>query len=126
MPIIGSEENTANQQLGITRWSFTSADTWEVVTVPDWANTAVIRAYDTADPATTTNNYTLYVGVGSTTGAVGATDAWFPITVNGNLVLDLAMTYRSGGGSGNGRPALRMAASSTSCAAAIVWEGKRR
>jgi hypothetical protein len=125
MPIIGTLEQTAGGQVGVTRWSFAAADTWEEITVPDGANTAVIRPYDSADPAVTSTNYTLYVGFGDTAGLVGATDAWFPVTTNGNLVLDLAMSFRGGGVSG-GRPKLRMAASNTACQVAIIWEQKVR
>ena len=127
MPIIGALETTANGQFGIERWSFTAADTWEAITVPGWAQTAVLRVYDSADPAVTTTNYTLYVGVGDTVGAVGATDAWTPVTSNGNLVLDLSLSFRGGRGAAQGgRPEIRLAASSTSAEVAIVWEGNKR
>lgn len=127
MPIIGALEATANGQFGIERWSFTSADTWEAITVPGWAQTAVFRVYDSVDPAVTTTNYTLYVGVGDTAGAVGANDAWVPVSSNGNLVMDLALSFRGGRGAAEGgRPEIRLAVSSTSAEVAIVWEGNKR
>lgn len=131
MAVTEYSTTTAGDQLGITRCVFDDTD-WTEITVPDWANTAIVAVLNSADPSDTATPYTAYIGVGAKTGAVGAGDAYTTLSTNRNPVQEFSISDKgkvvvgSDGSVTINRPQLSISVSNILCHVTVTWEMRRR